>query len=68
VSTGEPGVSRCAPWVIETTTWCATAGAFAHEQRREHLGDDAERAGCEIGRLDRWQRRRGVLEYPAQPT
>ena len=41
---------------------CASAGALALEQRCEHLGHGAECACREIGGLDGWKRRRGVLE------
>ena len=45
----------------------AAAGACALEKRGENLGDRAERAGREIGRLDRRQARRGVFEH-ARPA
>ena len=45
----------------------AAAGARALEQCREDLGDRAERACCEVGRLKRRQARRGVFEH-ARPA
>ncbi len=59
-------MSRCAPCVIDTTMCAPRSGALADEERREHLGHDAERACCEIGGLHRWQRGRRVLEQSGE--
>ena len=45
----------------------AAAGACPLEQRSEDFGDRAERARCEVGRLERRQARRGVFEH-ARPA